>query len=1540
MKKLWAIILACSLIAVQIIVVLPVVAQDSNGNGEIITTFTEYDSWYNKNHGYTKDIEMVSDNYNFTSAFTFKVTNKDVFDGLTGGSKDIYFYRTNSQSIEDWANNPDAEMRFWVKSTTDFSTKLSIMCRTSNGYPHAYKQIDVSASDKWQEIRLKRSDFTADGGFNSATGGSFQYCTIRFQTVANFIQANETIQVSPAEFYDGKIAEEIDENGGTIIVTPQEGVKITDFKDNCWYSANDGFTKNFQTVGDNRNFTSALAFEITDREAFDKVTNRNVSWYENKTVHIADWVKTPYAEMRFWIRSTVDFTTTLSVMAYTGSAYPHITTELTVKASDKWQEIRFKSEDFTGDFGALNAALEGNYQYCLVRFMTSNGFVEVGEKIEMSPVEFYNGYIAEPLDPDGGTIIVVPEEGEKIAEFSSECWNSESKGFSISGEIVDDNSNFKKALKFQITDKEAFNKATDRNANFYETKQENIAEWAKHSYADMRFWVRTNVDFTTTLSIMTFTGNSYPHITAELTVKASDKWQEIRLKNEDFTGDSAALIAALEGEYEYSLVRFITSADFISTDGVIEISPIEFYDGYINGEIDPSGGTIVIPDIYGELKTTMPAKVINSFKGLENKTVSVTDNEFVSNALKLTATDTNALYEKRQHVYTNESPTGAVDLSDWYNYSKAEIRLWVKVPHAMEITFLIVEQTPTAYPYISATVNVPAADGWQELRIPRSTFSSNDAFTGEYTKFFRILTPEGEGAQEKFLGFCESMYISQIEFYDGIIPESANQVDKGAAGNLLTTVDLKPANVNSSVIGEVDVTNNSNFKKAVAVQIENARTFASGEKTHYIHLSEELIDVSKWYNNPNAEMRFWIKTDKDVVLRLGLQNPFSKTPSSYRAIWGQISVSGSDKWQEVRLVKKNFSENKDFDPTAVGRIKLIGEGDTAITTNEVFYVSDIEIYDGYVNKVIDSNGGTTSVSDENAVVATFSSFSTKITSGNGLTAESVLAETNKYFTTSARLAASSATDYNVSLKTFYDLSDVSRGKNGTLRLWAMSGSVQSFNIVLTDKNGKTITLPFSTKASDKWQELRAELSSVDTSGFDFTKLFSVSVTGSIAGGALEIGKIELWKKTLSSKIESDGGTLETPLVLPPDWASLPTYTGESEIFAKTSTSQFWINDWNDKSRPRSITAYNRGVDNKDENYYRFTVFKEISVVEPSVYYQNPTPAGFGFNNAVDFTPYLKTGTMRFWINVPKNMTVKITLKSQVDGKYTDSSVEIPLKKTTESGGFQEVQIPLKKFYDSAIAAGTKWNPYFIKHILIGGVDGCNASTFLAKDEKLLVTQFEFWKGIALEPEPYDPTRVFYSMRGDIFVKDVDEILAKTAMFSAYKETLMEKQYGNIVKKYFSGTGLNDLYQIELISADAYNYKRVGAYDEVTVHVPVGDINTNNLSISVYNSSGIYNCDFTVEDDYLVITTKEFGMFMFMSGGKRNSVEFDYNDDLRNQLNLLKSDKKETAEKASNWLSTTSGKIVLIAVCGVAVIAIAGLAVYLILKKKGIILRKG
>lgn len=1534
MKKALTVVLAVALLLVRIITVIPVLAQNT-GNGELIETFTSK-CWNDSKKGFTISQVEVSDNYNFTTALSFTISNRDNFNSASDRNASFYELNASKGSIAEWANNTDAEVRFYIKATQDFSATLSIMnYGNGNGYPHITVPLNITASEKWQELRFKRSDFTANSTFDNGVKLSQGNTVFRVQTAADFIDVGEKIMISPVEFYNGSIADAVDPDGGTIIIIPEKGNKIAEFKDSCWYAANDGFTKTVQIVGDNRNFTSALEFEITNRSNFDSNPNRNISWYETKTESIANWVKTPYADMRFWIKSSVDFTTTLSVMAYTGSSYPHITVPLTVTASDKWQEIRFKSEDFIGDATALSAALEGNYKYCLVRFMTTNGFVDMGEKIQMSPIEFYDGYIEESVDPEGGTIVIVPEEGEKIAEFNGECWNSASKGFTVTGEIVGDNSNFKDAVKVELTDKDAFN-ASDRNMYFYETKTESVAEWANKGYAEMRFWIRSSVDFSTTLSVLCYTGSAYPHITVPFSVTASDKWQEIRIKRSDFVGD-AVFNTAVGEEFKYCAVRFISNPDFIAVGNSFEISPIEFYDGFISGEIDPAGGTIVIPDIYGELKATMSAKVINSFQGLQNKTVSVTDNEFISNALKLTATDLDKLYEKRQHVYTAglEKP---VDLSEWYNYSKAEIRLWVKVPHAMEITFLVVEQTPTAYPYISATVDIPAANGWQELRIPRSAFSSNAAFTGEYAKFFRILTPEGEDSKVKFLDFCESMYISQVEFYNGIIPESANKVDKGKAGKLVTTVDLVPANVNSSIVGKVDVTSNSNFKKAVAVQIENARTFADGEKSHYVHLDEQLIDISKWYNNPNAEIRFWVKTDKDIVLKFGFQNPFSKTPASYRAIWAQISVSGSDKWQEVRLVKKNFSENPDFDPKTVGRIKLIGEGDTAITSNEIFYMSDVQIYDGYVNKAVDPNGGTTSVSKENAVVATFSSFATKLEVGSSITAESVLADTNKYFTTAARLVAGKKTDYNLTLKTYYDLTDISRGKSGTLRLWVKSADSKSFSVILTDKNGKTLILPFTTKAvADKWQELRCELSKVNTKGFDFTKLFSVSVSGTLNSGAvLEIGKMELWKKTISTKIESDGGTLEPPLVLPPVWDALEKYSGESEIFAKTATSNFWINDWNDKSRPRSITAYNRGLDNKDENYYRFTVFKEISVVEPSVYYKNPTPAGFGFNNAVDFTPYLKTGTMRFWINVPKDMSVKITLKSQIDGKYTDSSVVIPLKKTTESNGFQEVRIPLKDFYDSAIKAGTKWNPYYIKHILIGGVDGCNAKTFLDKDEILNVTQFEFWKGEALEPAPYDPTRIFYSMRGEIFIKDVDEVLAKTAMFSAYRETLMTKQYENIVKKYFSGTSLNALYQIELISADAYNYKRVSAYDMVSVYIPVGDINTNNLSIAIYNSSGIHTCEFTVEDGYIVIPTKEFGMFLFLSGGKRNNVEFDYEDDLANQFMLIESDKKtDNTENKSNWFGSP---VTLWLIIGgiILVIIAAAVVVIIILKKKGII----
>ena len=86
-KKLLAMILTFSLIAVQIMVVFPVLALDSVGNGELISKFTEYDAWYNKNHGYSRTVEDVTDNYNFTSAFSFKIT-----DSSTYSNREIYFY--------------------------------------------------------------------------------------------------------------------------------------------------------------------------------------------------------------------------------------------------------------------------------------------------------------------------------------------------------------------------------------------------------------------------------------------------------------------------------------------------------------------------------------------------------------------------------------------------------------------------------------------------------------------------------------------------------------------------------------------------------------------------------------------------------------------------------------------------------------------------------------------------------------------------------------------------------------------------------------------------------------------------------------------------------------------------------------------------------------------------------------------------------------------------------------------------------------------------------------------------------------------------------------------------------------------------------------------------------------------------------------------------------------------------------------------------------------------------------------------------------
>ncbi len=1485
--------------------------------------------------------ELVSDNKNFTAAKQFVMTNRETYNA---NKKDVYFCEDGIANVPlgDWLSNPDAEMRFWVKVNVNISTTLSIMAHASGtGYPHLYYNLVLSASPKWQEIRIKRSQFNTDTRFDDIISSKQGTVYIRFMSQIDILGSMNggSYSMTAVQFYDGAIEGAIDPEGGTIDTSPKPSTKEETLGSPSDDYKNSAFTALTSPIGDNLNFTSAKTIKVLNQDEFNAKSG-SFNLYQGSVAAAKDWVKTPYAEIRFWVKTSADVELPLSVMAHAeGTGYPHLQHTLSLNASTMWQEVRIKRSQFSSDT-RFDDIIAGDTGMLYFRFMYVDDMLPVGETLQISAPRFNNGYVEGDIPDDGGTVIVVPSEGEKVAETTTSSWGATGRGYLIHETAINDNKNFDTAAKLTVYDKELYaSEVRSPIVQSIPSDLSGVAEWEKKSYNQLRFWAKTDREVSFRLLLLHYDDvTKYQFIETNVTIPANDKWQEIRISREDFAGYSKWNELLSTGILYIQLKTEKNTTSFLETGESLFVSPVEFYDGTIPKEIDPSGGTVIIPDIDGKLIKTVMAKVVNNnIAGLTQSAVAVSDNDFFSRAIKLTLTDSDTFYSKDSNIYVAESSTGTFDMTGWYSYQKAELRFWVKAPHAMKFEVQIVGRDEGKYPYISTTVEVGASDGWQLLKIPRSAFSTLKAFTGTKAQFIRIGVKKGS-AESDFLGAYESVYLSNVEIYDGIIPASADVPDKGKVGTVIYDVELTGSGKNGTTNKVVDVDSNKNFKKALEIQMTHARKFdvASSEKSHYIHSDKGVLNLSDWFANQNAQMRFWVKSEKDLKLSVLLVDEPSKKPSSYQSAWGSIEIKGSENWQEIRLSSQNFNQGDRFDPSCVKYIKISGSGDTSLTTNEVFYAARLQVFDGYIAEAVDKTGGTTKTSKDNAVVATFSSFNPKLTSGENITAEQIKVDTNKYFITSVRLAATADSTYKADIKSFYDTFDISRGKDGTVRLWVKTDNAVKFNLVLTDRSGKELVLPFSAKANAQWQELRVNLKDINAGDFNFKSLVSVSVAGSVkAGLQFQIGKIELWKQKLTSAIESDGGTIEPPLEIPPNWDKLPTYTGESKKFASTKVSDFWINDWNAK-RERSILAYNKGVDKTDPDYYRIKSYKEITMVNPTVYYNDPTYAMFGFSDTIDMSPYLKTGTLRFWVRAPKNMSIQVMIKSKGDEGYSESEVSVDLKKAVNDE-WTEIKIPLKKFYDAAKEKGKKWNPYSTICIYLSGVNMGNPTTFLNTDEVLQITQFEFWTGDALEPPPYDPTRIFYSMRGEIFVKDINDILANTAMLGAYNNTLKTEQYKKIVNKYFSGAKLIKNYTIELLSADNYNYKIVTAYDKVWVYIPKGDVDQTNLSVAVYNKSGIYTCESYVEDDYIVVVTDQFGEFLLLNGGKRNDTKFDGVSDMSEIFKLIigKSDKMTVVKEK------TTGTVLLVVwlTIGFALLVSAAVVTLLILKKKGIILRK-
>ncbi len=148
------------------------------------------------NTGIERTYATNSDLPFFTNAVTFKATSENVTTNILGVT--AVYNITND--IADWAYNPDAEIRFWVKSTNDcsFRLRMQLIGRDDKTYRNAFSTVNVNASSDWQEIRVKRSSFTtqpATALYNAALETQNFDAYLSIDTVSGaFVKIGDTLE--------------------------------------------------------------------------------------------------------------------------------------------------------------------------------------------------------------------------------------------------------------------------------------------------------------------------------------------------------------------------------------------------------------------------------------------------------------------------------------------------------------------------------------------------------------------------------------------------------------------------------------------------------------------------------------------------------------------------------------------------------------------------------------------------------------------------------------------------------------------------------------------------------------------------------------------------------------------------------------------------------------------------------------------------------------------------------------------------------------------------------------------------------------------------------------------------------------------------------------------------------------------------------------------------------------------------------------------------------------------------------------------------
>lgn len=1001
----------------------------------------------------------------------------------------------------------------------------------------------------------------------------------------------------------------------------------------------------------------------------------------------------------------------------------------------------------------------------------------------------------------------------------------------------------------------------------------------------------------------------------------------------------------------------VSNDTFLNEGEELYVSPIEIYEGE--------------PD-YAFTQAPMPTKVLGTAVSTPQSWNEQSPKLTVTGNIDVAATDpiyTAGYTKAMQYVYTNEiaadtahktaSPklTANADVIEFKD--TAYIRAFVKPHKDTRITVWLANGWSALG---SATVDVKLDENgnYTEILIPFSSIvPTKNAFTAFDSLFIGL-------ADQAEMDVGATIYISTVEIWTNNPNSDANEHKKIAT----TTYQEEQSSYLSF---------QSNAQTGYQISISDgyySQTYGmKGTSLLLKSFKDNGVafggDISGF--SDTAVLKAQIKTPIDTKLRFWFNSNENYGWQNRGFVDVDVkSTNGGADYTEVIVPVRNFNSDYLFNNVGVGPTESAFADKTFISTEQSIYIKPLELWTGYTEPTPDPEPEPTpdpepeppaDVTAEKLAVTSYWENQSPCLEIKGVSIDKKSLmygafQSSYKMTLKEGFYAQDLTQNGRNKTTFYikNFKGVKSGvTDGAQNFTDISATAYIRFFVKTQKNiklnvyimngwGEQTKKAIDVAASpeDTYTEVQIPLADVLATSRTVTQIGigapdTFNADAFIAEGeSIEVSHIELW----SAKPEA-----YVPAQVPDEyWLALPEQSADAESFKfAESDTNFWTNDWN-LDRERSVQITRTSVEKKDPLYKYFNLYYSISVLDADLYYQmtagnrDITVSLGGTQNLED---YLKTGYIRFYIRATKDMRVRIEMS---DKGWHRAQQYVDIKKTEENLGWQEVQIPLKAFYDAQ--NGTVNFKEIVRIMIESTEDGFSEDGFLK--EKLDVLEFssvEFWSKKPKEPQDVDIRDYYYSEYGNgIILRDSDEVIPLANTFLAYENTEDTKTVSAVLENGYHDFKISKIISAYVLVNESINTYRSDPYSQIEIMIPNSMVKLSpDIKLArVDESTGeVEAVQYTTEGEYIILHTAAMGDFVFFTGKDGGIVKPSQDKEEEKEkekdtetveetvTKVVKVKRKKPKQEEFNWIPWAIGG-------GAGAVVLAGavwLTVYLIKKKK-------